>query len=135
MTLTTSSDSSPTGLVAWVRQFGVFIGVGLVCAVVDVGVMYGLMRAEVSTLFSASGGFALGLCLNFLLHSRMTFKASASWQRLVRFLWVVALNYGMTLACVLAADFWLANPLLGKLISLPVVALNGFFLSRIWVFK
>lgn len=135
MTLVTSNDSSSTGLVAWVRQFGVFIGVGLVCAAVDVGLMYWLMSAEVSPLVSASGGFAIGLWLNFLLHSRMTFKASASWQRLVRFLWVVALNYAMTLACVLAAEFWLASPLLGKLISLPLVALNGFFLSRIWVFK
>jgi hypothetical protein len=65
----------------------------------------------------------------------MTFKSSASWQRLGRFLWVVALNYGVTLACVGAASFRLASPLLGKLVSLPVVALNGFFLIRIWVFK
>lgn len=135
MTFATPSDSKPTGLVAWVRQFAVFIGVGLVCAVVDVSAMYGLMRAEVPPLVSASGGFALGLCLNFLLHSRMTFKASANWRRLGRFLWVVALNYGVTLACVLAADFWLASPLMGKLISLPVVAINGFYLSRQWVFK
>lgn len=135
MTLASSSDSSHTGLVAWVRQFGVFIAVGLVCAAVDVGFMYWLISAKVSPLVSASWGFALGLCMNFLLHSRLTFKASASWQRLGRFLWVVALNYGVTLACVQAADFWLANPLLGKLISLPVVAISGFYLSRIWVFK
>lgn len=135
MTFSTPSDSKPTGLVAWVRQFAVFIGVGLVCAAIDVGAMYGLMSAKVPPLVSASWGFALGLCLNFLLHSRMTFKASASWRRLGRFLWVVALNYGVTLACVQAADFWLASPLLGKLISLPVVALNGFYLSRQWVFK
>jgi putative flippase GtrA len=131
----TPNDPQPTGLVAWVRQFGIFIGVGLVCAAVDVASMYGLMRAGVSPLVSASGGFALGLCLNFLLHTRMTFKASASLLRLVRFLWVVALNYGMTLACVEAASVWFASPLLGKLVSLPVVALNGFFLSRQWVFK
>jgi putative flippase GtrA len=135
MTCATRLDPKPAGLVGWARQFGVFIAVGLVCAAVDVGAMYALMRAEVSPLVSASWGFALGLCLNFLLHSRMTFKVSASWQRLMRFLWVVALNYGVTLACVGAASFWLASPLLGKLVSLPVVALNGFFLSRIWVFK
>jgi len=135
MTFAAPSDLKLTGLVGWVRQFGVFIGVGLVCAAVDVGVMYGLMRAEVSPLVSASGGFALGLCLNFLLHSRMTFNAAVNWQRLGRFLGVVALNYGVTLAFVEAASFWLASPLLGKLVSLPVVALNGFFLSRIWVFK
>jgi putative flippase GtrA len=135
MTFAAPSDLKLTGLVGWVRQFGVFIAVGLVCAAVDVGVMYGLMRAEVSPLVSASGGFALGLCLNFLLHSRMTFNAAVNWQRLGRFLGVVALNYGVTLAFVEAASFWLASPLLGKLVSLPVVALNGFFLSRIWVFK
>ena len=135
MTYAIQPDSKPAGLVGWVRQFGVFIAVGMVCAAVDVGAMSGLMRAEVSPLVSASCGFALGLCMNFLLHSRLTFKASASWQRLGRFLWVVAFNYGVTLACVQAADFWLVSPLLGKLISLPVVAINGFYLSRQWVFK
>jgi putative flippase GtrA len=135
MTSAIQADSKPAGLVGWVRQFGVFIGVGLVCATVDVGFMHWLIGTGVSPLVSASWGFALGLCLNFLLHSRMTFKTSASWERLGRFLWVVALNYGLTLGCVEAGAFWLASPLLGKLISLPLVALNGFYLSRKWVFK
>jgi putative flippase GtrA len=135
MTGAARPDPKHLGLVAWVRQFGVFIGVGLVCAAVDVGFMYWLMSVKVLPLISASCGFAIGLSLNFLLHSRMTFKASASWSRLGRFLWVVTLNYALTLACVEAASFWLASPLLGKLISLPLVALNGFYLSRRWVFK
>ena len=135
MTSAAPTDSKPAGLVAWVRQFGVFVGVGLVCAAVDVGFMYWLMSAKVSPLVSASWGFAIGLSLNFFMHSRMTFKTSASWRRVGRFLWVIALNYGLTLGCVEAGAFWLASPLLGKLISLPLVALNGFYLSRQWVFK
>lgn len=135
MTWTTPSDSKPVGLLVWVRQFGIFIGVGLVCAAVDVGFMYWLISAGVSPWVSASWGFAIGLLLNFLLHSRMTFKASASWERLGRFLVVVGLNYLLTLGFVGMSTWWMESPLTGKLISLPLVAINGFLLSRFWIFK
>jgi putative flippase GtrA len=135
MTSAIQADSKPAGLVGWVRQFGVFIGVGLVCATVDVGFMHWLIGTGVSPLVSASWGFAIGLLLNFLLHSRMTFKTSASWGRLGRFLVVVGLNYLLTLGCVGMSTWWMESPLTGKLVSLPLVAINGFLLSRFWIFK
>jgi putative flippase GtrA len=135
MTSAIQADSKPAGWVAWVRQFGVFIAVGLVCAAVDVGFMYWLISEKLSPLVSASWGFALGLCLNYLLHSRMTFKTSASWGRLGRFLVVVGLNYLLTLGCVGMSTWWMESPLTGKLVSLPLVAINGFLLSRFWIFK
>lgn len=135
MTSAIQPDSKSAGLVVWVRQFGVFMAVGLVCAAVDVGFMYWLIGAGGGPLVSASWGFAIGLLLNFLLHSRMTFKTSASWERLGRFLVVVGLNYLLTLGCVGMSTGWMESPLTGKLVSLPLVAINGFLLSRFWIFK
>lgn len=127
--------SKPEGWANLIRQFGVFLLVGLLCAVLDVGSMLGLMGMDFSPLVAASGGFALGLALNFLLHSRMTFNAQIHWRSLWRFLGVVALNYGITLTFVAVSTSWLDSPLAGKLVSLPVVAMNGFWLSRWWVFR
>lgn len=135
MTGATQPPSKPEGWAASVRQFGVFLSVGLVCAVLDVGTMLGLMRMGIAPLVATSWGFVLGLVLNFVLHSRMTFKAGGNWDSLWRFLGVVTLNYGITVAFVAATTVWLDAPLTGKLVSLPVVALNGFWLSRCWVFR
>jgi putative flippase GtrA len=135
MTWISAANSRSAGLFLLMRQFGLFVLVGLVCAALDVGAMLWLMGVGLTPLISASLGFVLGLVLNFFLHARMTFKARADGLRLWRFLWVVALNYGITLGFVAGASLWLGDPLLGKLLSLPAVALNGFFLSRLWVFR
>ena len=48
---------------------------------------------------------------------------------------VVGLNYGLTIACVALTVALVDNPLAGKILSLPLVAVNGYLLSRYWIFK
>lgn len=117
------------------NQFVVFILVGVTCAVIDVGLMKLLSIMGLYYMYAATVGFAAGLAANFALHTMLTFKASYSHTKLARFMAVVLVNYLITMACVSAFHHWFDMPVLGKVISLPLVAVNGFLLSKHWVYK
>ncbi len=117
------------------RQFLVFITGGVLSALVDIGLMQLLLSAGVLPLAAASGGFAAGLLVNYAFHARVTFARMAQSHSLLRYGCVVAINYALTLVLVSLAQSLLGMPLAGKLLSLPVVAVNGFLLSKFWVFK
>lgn len=117
------------------RQFSVFVGVGIVCAVIDVGLMQMLVAIGAPVFSATTAGFLAGLGLNFLLHTRVTFRASYTHAALAKFMLIVLLNYLLTLFCVGLSANWLGNALIGKLLSLPLVAANGFLLSRHWVYR
>ncbi len=117
------------------RQFLVYLAVGVLCAIVDIGLMQILIGLKVSALISASCGFAAGLMLNFALHSRVTFGVSYAHGQVVRYLMLVLVNYLMTILLVSLTDLWWGHALAGKIISLPLVALNGFVLGRFWIFN
>jgi putative flippase GtrA len=120
---------------ASIRQFSIFALVGLVCAFLDIATMQALILHEFHPVAAASFGFAVGLCANFLLHSRITFQAGRGQSEFLRFIAVVAVNYLITVACVGLSTMVIGEPLAGKLLSLPLVAINGFLLSKHWVFR
>lgn len=117
------------------RQFAIFVGVGIACAVIDIGLMQLLTWAGMHYMLATTLGFAAGLAMNFMLHTRITFQATYSHRALVRFAAVVATNYLLTLLTVTLFHAWLDMPLLGKVVSLPLVAANGFLLSKYWVYR
>ena len=75
------------------------------------------------------------MLVNYAFHARVTFKNVTTVATFVRFMCLVALNYGVTIALVAMATHWFDYPLAGKLASLPVVAVNGFLIGKHWVFK
>ncbi|MCL2657707.1 MAG: GtrA family protein [Betaproteobacteria bacterium] len=117
------------------RQFSIFVMMGIACAVIDIGVMQLLIWAGMYYLVATTVGFATGLIANFLLHTHITFSKSYSHGALMRFMAVVLLNYVLTLLTVSLFHMWLNMTLLGKLLSLPLVAVNGFLLSKHWVYR
>ena len=117
------------------RQFAVFVTGGLLCALADVGLMQLLLGAGVHFGAAASAGFAAGLLVNYAFHSRVTFNAAANPASFARYLAVVGVNYLLTMACVALAQAAFDNPLAGKILSLPLVAVNGYLLSKYWIFK
>lgn len=117
------------------RQFAIFVLGGLLCAGVDVGTMQLLLAGGVHHTAAASAGFGTGLLVNYAFHSRVTFGQGASAANFARYLCVVGLNYLLTIACVALAASLVANPLAGKILSLPLVAVNGYLLSKFWIFK
>jgi putative flippase GtrA len=117
------------------RQFGTFIAGGLLCALVDIGVMQGLLRAGAHFTGATTVGFLAGLLVNYAFHSRVTFDAAASTSSFARYLCVVGLNYLLTMGCVSLAVSLAGMPLLGKIVSLPLVSISGYLLSKFWIFR
>jgi putative flippase GtrA len=112
-----------------------FVAVGVVSAVIDVGVMQLLILTRVDYVVATSAGFAVGVGINYALHARVTFKATADAGSFARFLCVLGLNYVITLAGVGLAVRLGSEPIAGKVASLPVVAAIGYLFSRHWIFK
>jgi len=117
------------------RQFAIFVAGGLLCAALDVGLMQLLLRAGAGAAAAATAGFLASLLLNYAFHSRVTFDAAASAAGFKRYLCVVGINYLLTLGCVSVGAHLLGMPLAGKLVSLPLVAVNGYLLSKHWIFR
>jgi putative flippase GtrA len=117
------------------RQFAVYITGGLVCALADIGLMLLLLRAGVHHTAAASAGFAMGLVINYAFHSRVTFNAAANPANFARYLCLIGVNYLLTIGCVALADAAIASSLAGKLLSLPLVAVNGYLLGKYWIFR
>jgi len=117
------------------NQFVLYLLVGGTSAVIDVGLMKVLGLLGVHYMLAANAGFVAGLGANFMLHSRLTFRTSYSHGTFARYLGAVFANYLLTMLCVSAFHYWLDMPVLGKMLSLPVVAINGFYLSKHWIYK
>jgi putative flippase GtrA len=117
------------------RQFGTFVAGGLLCALVDIGVMQVLLRTGAHFTGATTAGFLAGLLVNYAFHSRVTFGAAASGSSFARYLCVVGLNYLLTMGCVALAVALAGMPLLGKIMSLPLVSVNGYLLSKFWIFR
>ena len=117
------------------RQITAFVGVGLASAVVDLATTGCLLWIGLHYGVAASVGFAVGLWLNFMGHSGVSFPSKRSTSMLLRFSTITATNYLITLALVAAGAHWLQSPMLGKLLSIPVVAVHGFLWGKYWVFK
>jgi putative flippase GtrA len=116
-------------------QFVVFIAGGCLSALVDIGLMQLLIAFGTAPLAAASAGFLAGLAVNFAFHSRVTFGSVATPATFMRYLCVVALNYLLTIGMVALSVALAGNALAGKLASLPLVALNSYFLGKRWIFK
>jgi putative flippase GtrA len=117
------------------RQFGTFIAGGLLCAAVDIGTMQVLLRAGAHFTGATTAGFLAGLLVNYAFHSRITFDGAASASSFARYLCVVGLNYLLTMGCVALAVALAGMPLLGKVVSLPLVSVSGYLLSKFWIFR
>lgn len=126
----------PRHLLARLRaraQFLVYLAGGVLSAAVDVGVMQLLIAGGMADLLATSIGFAAGFLVNYAFHAGVTFR-HASGASFARYLCLVLLNYLLTLAVVALFLRLGAGALAGKLVSLPLVAVNGYLLGKHWVF-
>lgn len=119
------------------RQFLVYVGGGVLCALIDIGLMQWLLRLGAPLLAASTAGFGAGLAVNYAFHAKVTFSsmAGAGGRSFGRYLCVVALNYLLTIAMVSLAQALAGSPLAGKILSLPLVAVNGYLLGRYWIFR
>lgn len=117
------------------RQFILFVCVGVACAVIDVSTMQLLILLGCLSWVSVSIGFAVGLVANYAFHARLTFKKVGSIASIFKFSIVALSNYLITLFFVFISLQIMDGVMFGKIVSLPIIAVNGFLLSRYWVFK
>lgn len=117
------------------RQFLLYLAGGVASALIDVGLMQFLIYSGVDYVTATSIGFVAGLVFNYGYHATVTFTAPPSGRSMGRYLAVVAMNYLFTLACVALSVHLLGLAVVGKLLSLPLVAINGFILGKHWIFK
>ena len=117
------------------RQFGLFVFGGVLCALVDIGLMQLLLHNGLHFASATTAGFLAGLLVNYAFHSRVTFDAAASSSSFARYLCVVGLNYLLTMGCVSLAVSLAGMPLAGKIVSLPLVSVSGYLLSKFWIFR
>lgn len=117
------------------RQFLLYLAGGVASALIDVGLMQFLIYSGVDYVSATSAGFVAGLIFNYGYHATVTFTAPPSGRSMGRYLAVVAMNYLFTLACVALSVHLAGIAVIGKLLALPLVAVNGFILGKHWIFK
>lgn len=119
-----------------IKQFSVFMLGGAASALVDIGVTGALLAVGAWYLAAVSVGFLCALCVNFIYHLKITFTVNLSKALTIKYLLIVVANYLLTLIVVIFfRHIGDGSVMLGKIISLPIVALHGYLWSRFWVFK
>jgi putative flippase GtrA len=116
-------------------QFPVFVAIGLASALIDIIVLQSLVWLGFHFTVAVTIGFLVGFSVNYFGHTRITFQKQETIQNVLGFVLVVLLNYFITLLCVALSEGMLGSVLIGKLISLPVVAVHGFLWGKYLVFK
>jgi putative flippase GtrA len=117
------------------RQFLVFCTVGGISAFIDIGIMQALVYSGIHYGIAASSGFLISLIFNFICQAKLTFKAISSRATFFRFGCIVVMNYLLTMAFVAGGQHFFGQSLIGKVLSLPIIAINSFLWSRYWVFS
>lgn len=116
-------------------QFLLYLSGGVLSALIDIGLMQLLLAGGLGVLTATSAGFLGGLLVNYLFHAHITFKQPRSRSSFVRYMCLVGANYLLTLLIVAIAVWLCGSALVGKLLSLPIIAANGFLLGKYWIFK
>lgn len=118
------------------RQFSRYVVVGVVSAAIDVGCLWWLLRIGSPTTFALTAAMAAGMLANFCLHRIYTFASRSPfrWSSVLGYLSVVGFNYALTLGVVELGARIGVDTLPAKIVSLPIVAVCGYFLTRRFVF-
>jgi putative flippase GtrA len=115
-----------------------FCVTGGTSAALDFALLALLLNVRVPHRAALVTAFIAGVVVNFVMHRYFTFRlqGTTSIAELVRYLIVVALNVILTLVTV---ELFLLvvgrDVLVGKLISIPLVTLNGFVLAKFFIFE
>ncbi|CCN70289.1 GtrA family protein [Vibrio nigripulchritudo] len=124
-------------LVSLIKTFILFCFSGGTSAIVDLGTLYLLIEyTDIKNYVSISIAFLIGLAVNYYLHTYLTFKSSASKGNFIRFMIAVLVNYLLMLLIIEFCMIVIGLSIMwAKFISLPIIALNGFILSKLWVYN
>lgn len=119
-----------------VLQFGRYLAVGVISAGIDVLTLWLLLAAQVERVPAVALALLTGMVANYALHRVYTFRSEQPLRlrSVLRYSAIVAANYLLTLAIIEAGLRVGVGVMWGKILSLPVIAMTGFLLTRRFVF-
>lgn len=114
----------------------VFLLVGLVNTAVGAAIIAGGIVAGLPPLLANALGFIVGLCVSFLLNSRLTFGSDPRSARLLaRYLLAFLAAYGCNLVCVLLLDrVWPHQVIATHVLGIVPYTIAFFLLAEFFVF-
>ena len=124
-----------------VRQFAVFLSVGLINTIAALAVI--LILSEilgVHYVVANAVGYAFGLALGFVLHRNVTFKSQSDTQKqrseLIKFLVVFAVAYMIQLVALIVLVRGLGLPdQYAQVIAIGIYAVVNFIGNRVFTFR
>jgi putative flippase GtrA len=118
------------------KRIMVYASVGITSTALDIVSLW-FLQSRLPVWLAVAVAFGGGTIVNFVLHRTVTFKDTRTTgaATLARYLTVVCTNLLITEIIVLACVHLFAwPPLAAKFLSLPIVLVVGYSLSRFWVF-
>lgn len=98
-------------------------------------VLFTVLITVFSVQLSSVLGVAAGIATSYILNSKLNFFQDLAGKRAIRF-FAVGIS-GMTVSTVLIT--WMVSiaiePVIAKLITIPVVALSQYLLNSFWTFR
>lgn len=129
MTLTKTLVANRTAL-----QFARFLGVGALNTAFGYGVFYATFALTHSTIVAPIVSTIAGVAFNFFSTGTLVFqdrRTSLLW----RFILVYAGQVMVNIALLEVLTRWKADPVIGQLLLLPVLAIGSFWVLRQFVFN
>lgn len=112
-----------------------FVAAGVLSVSVDFAVLILLISLGAHPLLANLLSFPSGIATNYALHRRWTFRSSAPVRaELLHFL-VVSLTGVVIAQVIIWAWMTIGGYMIGKLLSIAVVFMWNYSMSRGWVFR
>ncbi len=131
-------DGSASGLIALLRQFVKFTGVGFASAIGHYGLLIALVQlAAVPAVPASAAGALLGAVINYSLNYRYTFRSTRQHREAVlRFAVIAAVGLALnTLFMWIGVVLIGAHYLLSQVITTVLVLIWSFAGNRYWTFR
>lgn len=128
-------------VIATIKHFILFGGVGAINTVVSLAVIFGLSKGfGMHYLLANIIGYAVGLALGFILHKSITFRATSDHSPAPRQIKLFLVVFTTAYACqflvlITLVDGMGMNDMLAQIIACGVYTAIGFWGNRHWTFK
>jgi putative flippase GtrA len=118
-------------------QMARFVAVGLVVTAADF-VVYWIALSSGLPAYAANGlGMATGFVLGLFAHNRFTFQSAHAVNRatVLRYGITFGINLAIGTACIQLCLAMGLGAAVAKLVTIAVITVSNFVLSKLWVFK
>ena len=110
-----------------------FASVGVVTTVLDLVLFSAFSASGIPAGAANIGSYSSGIALSYVLNRKFTFASDASALRFAKF--VAAMLCGLALSTLLVIVCTMLVPaIVAKIVTVPIVFLWNFVVSRWWVF-